>query len=157
MARLFLYSAGALLLLTGVAKLISGSGHSRILLEHDPVTGLRFRDLFLAAGTMEIIIAVVCLLSKRVWFSVGLLAWLSTNFVVYRIGLSQTGYFKPCSCLGNLTDALHIPSHTVDITMKIILCYLLVGSYATFFWFWKINHKPRVDKSYSDDKSKYEK
>jgi hypothetical protein len=40
------------------------------------------------------------------------------------------GYRKPYGCLGNLTDALHIPPHTGDVAMKSILAYLLIGSYA---------------------------
>jgi hypothetical protein len=39
--------------------------------------------------------------------------------------------------LGNLTDALHISPQTGDIAMKIILAYLLIGSYATLFWLWR--------------------
>jgi cbb3-type cytochrome oxidase subunit 3 len=39
--------------------------------------------------------------------------------------------------LGNLTDALHIPPQAADTAMKIILAYLLIGSYATLFWLWR--------------------
>ena len=31
-------------------------------------------------------------------------------------------------------DALHIPPQVADMAMKIILAYLLIGSYATLFW-----------------------
>jgi hypothetical protein len=51
------------------------------------------------------------------------------------------GYHKPCSCLGNLTDALHIPPPMADTAMKIILAYLLIGSYATLFWLWRQRKK----------------
>jgi hypothetical protein len=47
------------------------------------------------------------------------------------------GYHKPCNCLGNLTDALHIPLQTADTAMKIVLGYLLIGSYAILFWLWR--------------------
>jgi hypothetical protein len=47
------------------------------------------------------------------------------------------GWHKPCSCLGNLTDALHIPPQTADTAMKIILAYLLIGSYGNLFWLWR--------------------
>jgi hypothetical protein len=39
--------------------------------------------------------------------------------------------------MGNLTDALHIPPQTADTAMKIILAYLLLGSYGTLFWLWR--------------------
>jgi hypothetical protein len=73
------------------------------------------------------------------------LAWLSTSFLIYRFGLVWAGYHKPCPCLGNLTDALHIPPQTADTAMKIILAYLLIGSYATLFWLWRQKWKtPRL-------------
>ena len=71
----------------------------------------------------------------------GLVVWLATSFLVYRIGLVWVGYKKPCPCLGNLTDALHIPPQTADTAMKIILAYLLIGSYATLFWLWRQRKK----------------
>jgi hypothetical protein len=47
-----------------------------------------------------------------------------------------------CPCLGNLTDALHITPQTADTAMKIILTYLLIGSYASLFWLWRQRNKP---------------
>lgn len=44
------------------------------------------------------------------------------------------GYRKPCGCLGSLTQALDISEQVADSCMKVALCYLLVGSYATLFW-----------------------
>jgi len=41
------------------------------------------------------------------------------------------GWHRPCGCLGNLTDLdlLGISPHTADTIMKLVLAYLLVGSY----------------------------
>ena len=135
--RLFLYSAGAILLLTAAAKFISSLGHGRILLTADPLIALPFRELFLIACVIEAIAALTCFFSRQPWLSAGLVAWLATSLVAYRFGLWKIGWHKPCSCLGNLTDALHIPPQTADTAMKIILAYLLVGSYATLFWLWR--------------------
>ena len=140
-AWLFLYSAGALLLVTAVAKFTSSFGHGRILLERDPLTNFQFRDLFRIVGGIETAVALVCIFSKRIWLPAGLVAWLATSFVVYRVGLLWVGYLKPCSCLGNLTDALHISPQTSDTAMKIILAYLLIGSYGTLFWLWRQRKK----------------
>jgi len=140
-ARLFLYSAGALLLLTAAAKLVSSFGSTRILQMSDPVLALPFRYVFWLVSAIELGVAFACFFGKRVGLQAGLVAWLSTNFVVYRLGLLCVGYHKPCSCLGNLTDALHIPPQTADTAMKIILGYLLFGSYATLFWLWKQKRK----------------
>lgn len=139
---LFLYSSGVLLLVTASAKLTSGLGSARILQTPDPLLLVQFRYLFLATGALELIIAVISFLPNRVGLRAGLIAWLVTNFVVYRIGLLWVGYHKPCSCLGNLTDALHISPNSADTAMKIILGYLLIGSYAALFWLWNQRRRP---------------
>jgi glucan phosphoethanolaminetransferase (alkaline phosphatase superfamily) len=135
-ARWFLYSAVVILLFTAVAKFISSFGHGTILLTRDPFTNFQFRDLFRMVGSIETAVALVCIFSRQIWFPTGLVAWLATSFVVYRLYLYGIGY-QPCSCLGNLTDALHIPPQPANTAMKIILAYLLIGSYATLFWLWR--------------------
>jgi hypothetical protein len=137
LARLFLYSAAVVLFLTAAAKFISSTGHGKILLAVDPLTGLQFRNLFRIVGGIETAVAFLLIFYKRIWLSTGLVTWLATGFFAYRLGLVLVGYHKPCSCLGNLTDALHIPPQTADTAMKIILAYLLLGSYATLFWLWR--------------------
>lgn len=139
--RLFLCFAGILLLATAVAKLVSASGSAHILQNLDPILAISFRYVFLIVGMLEFFIALVCFFSKRIWLSAGLVAWLATGFLVYRISLVAVGYHRPCSCLGNLTDALHIAPQTADMAMKIILAYLLIGSYATLFWLWRQRKK----------------
>jgi len=123
--------------MTATAKLISSFGTARILQMPDPILAIAFRYVFWAVGSLELGMAAICFLSKRITLQAVLVAWLSTNFVVYRLGLFWVGYLKPCSCLGNLTDALHILPETADTCMKIVLGYLLVGSYATLFTLWK--------------------
>jgi hypothetical protein len=140
-ARLFLYSAAVVLLLTAAAKFVSSTGHGLILLAIDPLTGFQFGNLFRMVGSIEIVIALVCFCGKRTWLQAGLVAWLATSFLAYRLGLVLVGWHKPCSCLGNLTDALHIPPQIADTAMKIILAYLLIGSYATLFWLWRQRKK----------------
>jgi hypothetical protein len=49
--------------------------------------------------------------------------------------------YKPGPCPGNLTDALHISPQTDSNLVKIVLGYLLIGSYATLFWVWWQNRK----------------
>ena len=126
--------AGAILLTTGVAKLWSAVGDSKFLAVVDPIIGLTFGHLMLAVGLVEFVVALVCLFSKRQTLALGLVAWISTNFVVYRLGLWWIGWKKPCSCLGNLTDALHISPQLADNIMKIVLAYLLIGSYGLLLY-----------------------
>ena len=133
----FFFTSGLLLLTTATAKLISSGGTALSLQMGDPIFHLSFREMFIAMGIMESVIGLICFLAKSVRLRAGLLAWLSSAFVVYRIGLNWMGWHKPCSCLGNLTDVLHISSEAADIASKIILAYLIIGSYAILFWlFW---------------------
>jgi len=131
-------------MITGTAKLISVSGNARLLQSPDPILSIPFRHVFLLVGVLELIVAAVCFFGKQVGLQAGLVALLATNFVVYRLGLIWVGYHKPCSCLGNLTDALHITQQTADTVMKIVLGYLLIGSHATLFWLWKEKRKTRI-------------
>jgi hypothetical protein len=128
-SKWFILVSGVTLALTGGAKVWSGLGSSKLLAVVDPILGIKFGQLMLLVGLAEIAIALVCYFSKRQTLALGLVAWMSTNFVVYRLGLWWMNWHRPCSCLGNLTDALHISPQTADNIMKVLLAYLLVGSY----------------------------
>jgi hypothetical protein len=130
-------AAAAILLLTALAKLASACGTAQVLRVPDPVFGLAFRKLFLVVGSGELLVALVCLLSRvNQWLKIGLIAWISANFLLYRLGLAWLRWHKPCPCLGNLTDALHIPPHLADLVMRAILGLLLVGSYGLLAMRW---------------------
>ena len=133
----FIVGASAILAITGLAKAWSAFGQTKLLAVADPITGILFGHLMLAVGVVELVIAGICLFGKSQKLKLGLIAWLATNFVVYRLGLWWMGWKKPCSCLGNLTDALHISPLLADNIMKVILAYLLVGSYGLLIWRWR--------------------
>jgi hypothetical protein len=98
--------------------------------------GISFKHLMLLVGIIELVISAICLLCKWARLQVGLLALLATNLWAYRIGLLCVGYHRPCSCMGNLTDVLHISPWVADSMMKTVLAYLLIGSYGALFWTW---------------------
>jgi hypothetical protein len=135
--KAFIFSAGLLLLVTAMAKFISASGSAKILITIDPIFAISFRYVLVLVGICELVIVIVCFFGKRLGLQAGLVAWLATSFLAYRFCLVWLGYHKPCSCLGNLTDALSIPPQIADNAMKFILAYLLIGSYASLFWLWK--------------------
>lgn len=132
--ELFIRSGAILLLLTATAKLVSAFGHSRILLDTDPIFGISFKSLFLLCGSTEMGIAFVCLFYHKLLLRTFLLAWLAVCFLAYRIGLHWIGYQKSCKCLGDVTDALNISPQTADIAMKTVLVYLLTGSCGILFF-----------------------
>lgn len=132
----FSFSAAVILAMTGLAKVWAALGEVKALATADPVVGVSFRHLMMAVGIAELAIAYVCLCTTAYRLTAWLVAWLATNFLVYRIGLWWMGWKKPCSCLGNLTDALNISPTVADNIMKVVLAYLLIGSYGLLIWEW---------------------
>jgi hypothetical protein len=136
--RWFVASSSVVLCTTGFAKVWTVYGNTNLLGVSDPLLGLKFWQLMLVVGWGEIAVALVCAFSKKLMLVMGLIAWLATNFVVYRLGLWWIGWHKPCSCMGNLSDALHLKPEVADNLMKVILAYLLLGSYGLLIWQWRL-------------------
>lgn len=130
----FVYSSATLLGITAIAKILSAGGDAHILLVQDPVLLMPYRYLFYIVGTCELFVAFHCVFGTRSGLKVALLAGLSTSLLAYRVGVWWLGFKKPCPCLGNLTDALHISPEGAGIMMKIVLAYLLFGSYLSLMW-----------------------
>jgi hypothetical protein len=140
----FVKIAGVLLLITALAKIAAdfAGGTAAILNEHDPIFRISFRlELFLVA-VLEIIIAAVCLFTKRVWLQLGLIAWLATNFAIYHLGLWMISYHI-CPCLGNIPAVLHLSTQTANAITYAILFYLLLGSYGCLIGKWLANRARR--------------
>jgi hypothetical protein len=127
--KLFIVSASIILILTAVAKIVSAFGSVSVLDVADPLFGIPFRHLMLAVGVTELIVAAICLCTKNTTLSIGLIAWIATQFLLYRFALWAVGWQKPCGCLGHVTDALNISAHTADWIMKGALTYLFAGSW----------------------------
>ena len=64
-SRSVVTSAGAILAITGIAKLWSGLGHVKLLVVADPILGIQFGHLMFAVGLAAIVIALVCFSAKR--------------------------------------------------------------------------------------------
>ena len=133
----FVKSAGVLLAVTGPAKALSAVGSARALEAADPLTGMPFRQLLLLVGLAELLIAFFCLFTERWRFSLLAVACISTDFLLYRLGLWFIGWHRPCGCMGSLTDMLHISPRAADVIMKLVLAYLLLGSYGGLLWKWR--------------------
>lgn len=133
----FAQTAGLALATTGLAKAFSAIGPARALDTPDPLTGIPFRQLLLLVGLAELLIAFFCLFTDKRRFSLLAVAWLSTNFLVYRLGLWFIGWHHPCACMGSLAGALHLSDQAADNIMKGVLAYLLIGSYLLLAWQWR--------------------
>lgn len=143
--RFFVRTAGIVLGITGIGKIWSACGYSKLLTTIDPVLGISFKPLLLFVGSAEIAVAGICFCKSKLGLAVGIIAWVATIFAVYRVGLSWLGWNLPCSCLGSVTAALHIPPQVADNIMKGVLAYLLVGSHGLLLRrVWRTGRAPRV-------------
>jgi hypothetical protein len=137
--RWFIFSAGGILLITGLAKIFSAHGNAKILDLSDPIFKISFRRLMFLVGNLELIISAFCFFGKKIGLQISAIAWLAGVFILYRIGLMAVGYRRPCPCLGSLTDALHISPETTNLTGKIFLAYLSIGSCCSLFYLLRRN------------------
>jgi len=132
----FNISASFILLVTGLAKIWSSFGPKGILMELDPVTGISFGWLLLLVGLIELLLSGICYYYRARLLPCFLVGWLSLNFLLYRIALLSMGWHRPCNCLGNFTDAIHLTPELADTLMRYILAYLLIGiGIALYFLF----------------------
>lgn len=134
---LFLMSAGVVLAVTAFGKAFSAIGPARALDTPDPLVGMPFRQLFLSVGLAELLIAFFCLFTDKRRLSLLAVAWISTNFLVYRLGLWFIAWHHPCGCMGSLAGTLHLSDHAADNIMEGVLAYLLIGSCSILFWQWR--------------------
>jgi hypothetical protein len=103
----------------------------------DPIFGLPFRYLLLGVGILECFIAVLCFIRRFEQLGTALVAWMSSAFLIYRFGLWFVGWHRPCPCMGNLTEMLHLSPQAADNIIKGLLSYLLIMSFTMLFCFWK--------------------
>jgi hypothetical protein len=147
-SKLFVVSIGVMLLLTGFSKIVAAFGKTNVLSEVDPIFGISFRQLFLFSGALEVLIAEICLLSKRLEICLKLVLWLSLAFLVYRLGLWWMDWKQPCQCLGSLTDSLRISPNLADLIAKCLLAYMLLGD-CVALWFQRKKQTIRIQDNVS--------
>ena len=139
---LVVISAGAILALTGLAKLWSALGTAKVLVVADPLLGISYKHLLAGVAVMEIVAATICFFGRSREWTVALVAYLRTGFMLYRPGLWWIGWKQPRGCMGSLTGALQIKPKTVDNVALILLFYMLTTSYALLFMQWKNRFEP---------------
>ncbi len=139
--RYFVLTSASILGIIAIAKIASVFSNAPVMLMPDPLIGLSFRRLLLLAGLVELVIACMCLFTANLKRNTFLIAWMSTSFLMYRMGLWLIDWHRPCHCLGDLTEMLRMSPGLADNLMKGVLLYLLLGSYAGLFWIWKQGQK----------------
>jgi hypothetical protein len=132
---IFIRAAGAVLLVTALAKLVSALGEASILSKSDPLFYfISNRQLLFLAAILELLVGIVAWRACDCRVAGGLVAWIATLFAAYRTGLWLVGYHGTCNCLGHTTDALGISPQAADHFMVGILLYLLIVGYVSVFY-----------------------
>jgi len=132
----FIWFTAFVLVLTAGAKFISVGGVGAILDYPDSIFKIKFRNLLLYTATLESMVAISILIRWSVFLRLSLIAWLSTSFMLYRIGIWWMNPPQPCGCLGTITDALGVAPKTADRFMLSVLVVLLTGSYSLLAFEW---------------------
>lgn len=138
---MFVRSAGILLAVTALAKLTSSFGTDRILDYPDPVFLLKNRHVFVILGVMELIVSFYCFLSNNQKTQASIIAIVSSNILLYRLGVYWLGYKGLCPCLGSMSSVLHVSPRVFDTALQIIMAYLLIGGYALLIYLWRVGKK----------------
>ena len=138
--KAFLFSCCVILTITSLAKLYAAFGHVGILGLPDPLFGFPNRSLLCLAAGVELLVVGFLMLDVDVASKCVSVSWLATNFTLYRVGIFLLHPHKPCPCLGDLMEAIHVPLRMANTIMECILAYLFIGSYGLLFWFWR-QHK----------------
>jgi hypothetical protein len=134
--HLFIRWAGALLLALALVNLIQAGTSGPSLIVLDPLLGIPLRLAVLAVGGLELVVALICLFGRQAGLQSGLIAWLATNFAVYRAGLLWQGCHTQWGCLGNPLDRLRLLPSLADHGLYFLLACLLLGGYAALVWLW---------------------
>jgi hypothetical protein len=124
----FLKSAALLLGVTAAAKLISATGSAKILDYPDPIFLLTNRVIMTGAGGLELLAVALLCFHKNIQCKLLTVAWLSSNFLIYRFALWFLQVKQPCSCLGTIGDLLPLKPETLSFTLKSIVIYLFAAS-----------------------------
>lgn len=134
--RAFIHFAGGVLLADGLIRLLCAASQSEFLTASEPLLGIPLRLAVLLVGSIELGVALICLFGRRIELRLALVAWMSTNFVVYWIGLLSLGCHPQWSAIGTLTDPLQIARGHIGAFLRVAPAGLVVGSYGLLLWLW---------------------
>jgi hypothetical protein len=140
----FMFIAGGIFTVGGFTKFLAVIEHFQSMNIADPVIGISFHYLIPAVGIIELLVAYLCLFTNKRTLSLGLIAWLTTNYLVYRIVLWSMGWHHPYVLLGNLMETFNVSPFLADGIVGLSLGFLLVGT-ITCLWLGKRNRPGLLD------------
>lgn len=132
----FVKSAGFILLAAALSRFLIAFSSAQFLSLPDPALGIPLRYSVFAVGGIELLVAVICLFGKNIYFKTGWLAWLATNYVVFQVGLFWMHCHPQATCIGSLTDPLHLSRGFYGWCTLFLAIYLVTGSYTALITLW---------------------
>jgi len=134
--KIFVNLAGAILLAAGLSRLLIAAEGAQFLSLPDPALGIPLHYALLVVGGIESLVALICLFGKRIHFQVGWLAWLATSYLVFQIGLFWMHCHPQATCIGSLTDPLHLSRGIAGWFVMALTIYIILGSYIALIRLW---------------------
>jgi len=134
--RYFIPIAGVILLAAALTRFLIATGSAQVLALPDPMLGIPLRYAVLAVGAFELVVALICLFGRRIGIQTGWLAWLATNYVVFWIGLFSMHIHPQATCVGSLTDPLHLSRGLTGLIVQLLPFGVMLGSYAALLQPW---------------------
>lgn len=134
-ASSFVCTAGLLLLAIGTMQLIGNRGHG-LVQPDDPVFAISSRYLFWGVSGVELIVGLICLTARLSSLPITLIAWLTTNLLVYRVALFWFGTRDLKAYFVTMADTFRISPRMIDVLLTLAMGYLLCGSYVVLARAW---------------------
>jgi hypothetical protein len=132
----FPYSAAVILFFMAMVELCGAMSAARILDQPDPLLPLSNRLVLVLVGMLELLLSAYLLMGRYGWAKPGLTAWLTTNLLVYRLGLWRAGAPNFSDCVGNFNEWLPISPRVLHVIMVAALGLLIIGSYTFLILDW---------------------
>src|SRR4051812_45153918 len=139
----FIKSAGFVLLVAASSRFSIASGSASFLTLPDPALGVPLRYSVLIVGAIELTVALICFFGKGIHLKAGWLAWCATNYIVFQAGLFWMHCHSQATCIGSLTDPLHVSRGWIGIITAFLPLYLAIGSYIAVVQLWLMSKAAR--------------
>jgi predicted RNA-binding Zn-ribbon protein involved in translation (DUF1610 family) len=146
LTKFFIQSAGAVLLAAALVRFLIATGSDMVLVMPEPLLGLPLRYGVLLVGGFELFVALICLFGWQPGLQLGWLAWASTNYLVYWIGIFIMHCYPQTTCIGSLTDPLQLSRGKLGLMIELLPLYLFFGSCSGLLWLWWISRRAKAVK-----------
>ena len=137
--RMLTWSSVLLLIAAALSKVWAIAAALPVLNGVDPMFSVNNRYILIGVAIAELSCAAVVAFSAQAWLKALALAWIATNFILYRAALVLSGAGTPCPCLGGIGARVGLSSAATEfITKSTVVFFLGVAAFII------VRHRPRV-------------